>query len=277
VPLWFKVGFMNIAIIIPARYGSTRFEGKPLALINGKAMIDHTADIAEVAAQDHKNVTVIIATDDDRIAAHCTAQGRSVLMTSNSCKTGSDRVLEAAIKLSDEPDIVINLQGDAPLTPISALQNVIREFSANPEAQVVTPVQQLSWNDLDKLRRNKQTTPFTGTTAVLNKNNRAFWFSKNILPAMRKEEQYRHGGELSPVYQHIGLYGYRLDILKKFVNLPEGHYEALEGLEQLRFLENDIPIQCVHVDAQEIVHSGVDSPEDIPRAEAILRSRMIAA
>lgn len=181
--------------------------------------------------------------------------------------------MEAAIKLSNEPEIVINLQGDAPLTPIFALEKVIREFSANPEAQVVTPVQQLPWDALDKLRRNKQTTPFTGTTAVLNKHNRALWFSKNILPAMRKEEKYRHGGALSPVYQHLGLYGYRLDVLKKFINLPEGTYEELEGLEQLRFLENDIPIQCVHVDPNEVIHSGVDSPEDIPRAEAILRAR----
>jgi 3-deoxy-manno-octulosonate cytidylyltransferase (CMP-KDO synthetase) len=267
---------MKIAIIIPARYGSTRFEGKPLALIAGKAMIDHTADIADAAAQGNRNVSVIIATDDERIKDHAEAQGRTVLMTSDKCKTGSDRVMEAAIKLSDEPDIVINLQGDAPLTPLSALQNVIREFSVNPDVQVVTPVQQLSWNDLDRLRRNKQTTPFTGTTAVLNKHNRALWFSKNILPAIRKEDKYRHGGALSPVYQHLGLYGYRLDILKKFVNLPEGYYEALEGLEQLRFLENDIPIHCVEISADEVVHSGVDSPEDIPRAEAILRSRKVS-
>lgn len=264
---------MTIAIIIPARYGSTRFEGKPLALINGKAMIDHTADLAMMAAEGYKDVSVIIATDDPRIESHCKAQGREVLMTSDTCKTGSDRVLEASVKLTNQPDIVINLQGDAPLTPVSALKQVIREFSVNPEAKVVTPVQQLSWNDLDKLRRNKQSTPFTGTTAVLGKNNRALWFSKNILPAMRKEEKYRHGGALSPVYQHIGLYGYRFDILKKFVNLPEGQYEELEGLEQLRFLENDIPIHCVEVDANEIIHSGIDSPEDIARAESLLRSR----
>jgi len=263
----------KIAIIIPARYGSTRFEGKPLALINGTAMIDHTINVAVKASEGYKDITVIVATDDDRIKAHCESQGHAVLMTSDTCKTGSDRVMEAAIKLSDEPDIVINLQGDAPLTPVSALEKVIREFSANPEAQVVTPVQQLSWNDLDKLRRNKETTPFTGTTCVLNKHNKALWFSKNILPAMRKEDKYRHGGALSPVYQHLGLYGYRLDILKKFVNLPEGQYEELEGLEQLRFLENDIPIQCVKVDSNEVIHSGVDSPEDIPRAEAILRGR----
>lgn len=264
---------MKITIIIPARYGSTRFEGKPLALINGKAMIDHVVELAMIAAKNYKDVSVIVATDDARIENHCKSQGHKVLMTSETCKTGSDRVLEAAVKLTNQPDIVLNLQGDAPLTPISAIESVIREFSANPEAQVVTPIQQLSWDALDKLRRNKMTTPFSGTTAVIGKNNRALWFSKNILPAMRKEEKYRHGGALSPVYQHIGLYGYKFDVLKRFVNLPEGNYEALEGLEQLRFLENDIPITCVKISADEVVHSGVDSPEDIARAESLLRSR----
>ena len=264
---------MKIAIIIPARYGSTRFPGKPLALLNGKAMIDHVYDLAVTAAASYKDVQVMIATDDNRIKTHCDNQGRQVLMTSENCKTGSDRVLEAAIKLSDEPDIVVNLQGDAPLTPISAIKAVIRAFHVEPETQVATPVQQLTWNDLDRLRRNKQTTPFSGTTAVIGKNDRALWFSKNILPAMRKEDKYRHGGELSPVYQHLGLYGYRLEVLKKFVNLPEGKYEALEGLEQLRFLENDISLKCVYISQDEVVNSGVDSPEDIDRAEVLLRSR----
>lgn len=268
---------MNIAIIIPARYGSTRFPGKPLALINGKAMIDHVSDLADMAARDFKDARVIVATDDARIQDHCEAQGRQVLITSDTCKTGSDRVLEAAIKLADEPDIVINLQGDAPLTPLSALREVIKAFHVDPRAEVVTPVQQLSWRDLDKLRRNKMTTPFSGTTAVIGKNNRALWFSKTILPAIRKEEAMREQSDTSPVYQHLGLYGYRLDVLKRFVNLPEGKYEALEGLEQLRFLENDISITCVHIPHDEIVHSGVDSPEDIERAESLLRSRKIAS
>ena len=268
---------MKIAIIIPARYGSTRFPGKPLAPINGKAMIDHVYDLALDASRDYKNIEVIIATDDVRIEAHCHGKKRHVLMTSESCRTGSDRVLEAAVKLEDEPDIVVNLQGDAPLTPVIALQNVIKAFHIDPQCQVATPVQQLAWGDLDRLRRNKQTTPFSGTTAILDKNNQALWFSKNILPAIRKEDSLRAKSDLSPVYQHLGLYGYRLDILKKFVNLPEGRYEALEGLEQLRFLENGISITCVDIPHNEIVNSGVDSPEDIGRAEALLRSRKGAA
>ena len=264
---------MKIAIVIPARYASTRFPGKPLALINGKAMIDHVYDLAVTAATAYKDVQVIIATDDNRIQTHCAGQGHQVLMTSENCKTGSDRVLEAAIKLTDEPDIVINLQGDAPLTPVKAVEEVIRAFHIDPEISVATPVQQLSWDDLDRLRRNKQTTPMSGTTVVMNKQNRALWFSKQILPAIRTEGKYRHGGALSPVYQHRGLYGYRLDVLKKFVNLPEGFYESMEGLEQLRFLENEIPITCVQIPHDEIVNSGVDSPEDIERVESLLRVR----
>ncbi len=263
---------MNIAIIIPARYGSTRFPGKPLALINGKAMIDHVYELAQLTMKDYKNIQVIVATDDARIQTHCEGNGYQVLMTSENCKTGSDRVLEAAVKLEDEPDIIINLQGDAPLTPLSALTKVIHGFHVDPDAQVVTPVQQLSWADLDKLRRNKITTPFSGTTALLGKNNRALWFSKTILPAIRKEDNMRTRNDLSPVYQHLGLYGYRFDVLKRFVNLPEGKYEALEGLEQLRLLENDIPITCVEIAHSETVNSGIDSPEDIARAESLLRS-----
>jgi 3-deoxy-manno-octulosonate cytidylyltransferase (CMP-KDO synthetase) len=264
---------MKTAIIIPARYGSTRFPGKPLALIHGKAMIDHVCELAEAAVSDMKTAQVIVATDDKRIEDHCKRAGREVLITSETCKTGSDRVLEAAVKLPDQPDIVINLQGDAPLTPLVAIEKVIREFSINPDARVVTPVQRLSWMDLDRLRRHKQTTPFSGTTCVMNNHNRALWFSKNIIPAIRKEDKDRQLGDLSPVYQHLGLYGYRFDTLKKFVNLNEGYYEKLEGLEQLRFLENDIPVTCVEIPSTETVNSGVDSPEDIARVESLLRAK----
>jgi 3-deoxy-manno-octulosonate cytidylyltransferase (CMP-KDO synthetase) len=262
---------MKLAIIIPARFGSTRFPGKPLAMINGKAMINHVYDLAMEAATMVKDTQVIIATDDDRIEAHCKNQGQNYLRTSESCKTGSDRVLEAAVKLSEEPDVVINLQGDAPLMPLCALQTIICRFAQEPDLEVVTPVKQLSWNELSKLKRKKKLTPFSGTTVAIGKNGEAKWFSKLILPAIRKEDDLMQESELSPVYQHLGLYGYRLDILKKFVNWPEGKYEALEGLEQLRFLENNVPVHCVELPQDAVIHSGIDSPEDIDSAEAALR------
>lgn len=264
---------MKLAIIIPARFGSTRFPGKPLALINGKAMIDHVYDLAINAAKIIKDSQVIIATDDDRIEDHCTAMGHHVLRTSTTCKTGSDRVLEAAVKLPTPPDIVINLQGDAPLTPPIALEKIIHTFLSQPDVQVATPVKQLSWDEYGRLKRNKKITPYSGTTAVVGKNGQAKWFSKQIIPLIRGEEALMQESEHSPIFQHLGLYGYRLDILKKFVNLPMGKYEALEGLEQLRFLENDIPIQCLELPQNTVIHSGIDSPEDIESAESTLRSQ----
>lgn len=264
---------MKIVVIIPARFASTRFPGKPLALINGRAMIDHVHDLAVLAVKPFGDTAIYVATDDDRIEHYCKAQGYKVSRTSETCKTGSDRVLEAAVKLSDEPDIVINLQGDAPLAPIEALQKIIEAFVHNPETQVATAVKELSWAQLDHLRENKKKTPFSGTTVILNKKDKALWFSKTILPTIRKEAEMRETNDMSPVLQHIGLYGYRLDILRKFVNLPEGHYEKLEGLEQLRFIENDIAIQCVRLPKDVIVHSGIDSPEDVASAEKIMRAK----
>lgn len=262
---------MKTAIIIPARYASTRFPGKPLALINGRAMIDHVHDLAVRASRNIKDVSIIVATDDNRIEDHCLSRSYSVLKTSSACKTGSDRVLEAAIKLPEEPDIVINLQGDAPLIPVEAIEKVIYCFANTPDTQAATPVKQLSWEELSRLRRRKRITPFSGTTAILGKHDKALWFSKMLIPLIRDEEKMLENDPVSPVYQHLGLYGYRLDTLKKFVNTPQGLYERLEGLEQLRFLENDIPIQCVRLSASALIHSGIDSPEDVDSVESLLR------
>ena len=109
----------------------------------------------------------------------------------------------------------------------------------------------------------------------MNKSNNAMWFSKTVLPAIRKEDDMMIEDDLSPVYQHLGLYGYWLDILKKFVNLKEGVYEQLEGLEQLRFIENDIPVRCVPLQTGTTIHSGIDSPEDVESAESTLRAMRV--
>lgn len=260
---------MNIAIIIPARYGSTRFPGKPLAKIAGKTMLQRVVEIGQKAIEGKHNVTLAVATEDERIADHCQEIDVEYVMTSKACATGSDRVLEASDKLGHF-DFVIGLQGDAPFTPSQAIIKMIEAFSANPNIEVVTPVINLRWEELDTLRRNKKTTPFSGTTAILNKYGQAIWFSKNIIPAIRKEDRSQ---EFSPVYQHIGLYGYHADTLRHFVNLSQGHYEVLEGLEQLRFLENNISIQTIALDVDaSLAQAGIDSPEDIERAEEILRS-----
>jgi 3-deoxy-manno-octulosonate cytidylyltransferase (CMP-KDO synthetase) len=263
---------MKIALIIPARYASTRFPGKPLTMIGGQTMLSRVVNIAKQVASEVEGITFAVATEDERICAHAEELGVQGIMTSDDCKTGSDRVLEASKKLG-KFDFILGLQGDAPFTPPTALIKMIEAFKENPSIEVVTPVINLRWEELDNLREQKKITPFSGTTAIINNNGQALWFSKNILPAIRKEEKYRDE-EFSPVHQHIGLYGYRADILEKFVSLPEGHYEKLEGLEQLRLLENDITIQTVTLDVPlGLAQAGIDSPEDVTRAEKMLKAQ----
>ena len=193
-------------------------------------------------------------------------------MTDPACKTGSDRVLAALKGIEDKPDFVLNLQGDAPFTEPMAVKRIINAFFDNPEYEVVTPIHRLTWKDLDRLREAKKATPFSGTTAITNKDGGAVWFSKNILPAIRGEETLRMEDQFSPVNQHIGLYGYRTDILQKFCALKPSPYEELEGLEQLRMLENGIKVQTVEIElAPGRIQSGVDTPEDIERAEEYIR------
>ena len=156
---------------------------------------------------------------------------------------------------------------------VEEVQALIDTFKTNPEVEVVTPVHRLSWDDLDRLREAKKSTPFSGTTAIVDEDHKALWFSKNILPAIRKEDALREESDISPVHQHMGLYGFRTDILKKFCALPQGVYEQLEGLEQLRMLENGIAITAVHVDIDKgTIQSGIDTPEDLMRAEKLLQA-----
>lgn len=267
---------MKIAIIIPARYGSTRFPGKPLTAIAGETMLSRVVNIGREVQKKHPDIYMAVATEDSRIEKHCNEIGVDCLMTSDNCATGSDRVLEAIEKTGDQFDFVLGLQGDAPFTPVAALTKMITAVQNNQNIQVITPVVPLRWEELDALRTQKQTTPFSGTTAIIDKNNQAKWFSKNIIPAIRKEETYRTS-EFSPVHQHIGLYGFRVETLKQFVALPQGRYEQLEGLEQLRLLENDIPIHTVTLNiAAGLAQAGIDSPEDVERAEKMLAAQKTA-
>lgn len=261
----------TIAIIIPARYASTRFPGKPLADIAGRPMIERVAFIAKQTARQIPNVHYAVATEDQRIVDFCAARDIPAILTDDTCKTGTDRVAQAIKNLGWTPDIILGLQGDAPFTPISAVTGVIEALRANPRVDVATPVVNLRWAELDQLIAGKKSTPFTGTTCVMDSSGRALWFSKNIIPAMRKEKELREKSEFSAVYQHLGLYGYRASALQKFMSLPEGVYEKLEGLEQLRLLENDMYIQAVVLNIDlGLAQAGVDSPEDIIRAEGVI-------
>ncbi len=265
----------KILIAIPARYASTRFPGKPLAKIAGKEMLLRVWENARKAASSAPDVRVIVTAEDDRIEAFCNDKGIDFVRTSDTCKTGTDRVREAIANLGIAPSFVINLQGDNPMCPPWFVEEMIAAYKSDNQVQMVTPVTRLSWAELDALREAKKVTPFSGTTAIVGKDMNALWFSKNIIPAIRKEKELREaaaasGDNLSPIFRHIGLYGYSLEALNAFAGLPEGEYEKLEGLEQLRFIENGYRVRVVVVDYKGYGSmSGIDSPEDVKRAEEL--------
>ncbi len=263
---------MKVAIAIPARFGSTRFPGKPLAKIGGKTMLERVVNVAQKSIEGMDNAFVFTTTESREIAEHAENIGVPCIITPASCATGSDRVLSALRQLDEWPDFIVNLQGDAPFTPPSVVRAIIGAFQANEWLEVITPVHQLSWKDLDRMRIDKQSTPFSGTTAVVGAQGRALWFSKNIIPAIRDENSLRADNDKSPIYQHMGLYGFRSDVLEKFCSLPQGTYEQLEGLEQLRMLENGINVHTVSIESEQgLVQSGIDTPEDLARAEKMLK------
>lgn len=257
---------MKPLIVIPARYASTRFPGKPLAEIGGIAMLERTAMVA------HKVGDFVCATDDERIEDFCRERDLPVVMTDPDLRSGSDRAKVAADLFDPSADIIVNLQGDAPFTPPAYVQACLDALTADPSADISTPVMALSWDALDELRDAKKATPFSGTCAILGDDGRARWFSKNIIPAIRKESSMREENETSPVLQHVGLYAYRRAALARYVTLPPSPYEQLEGLEQLRALENGLTIACARVDSHPMSQAGIDTPEDLARAEARLAS-----
>jgi 3-deoxy-manno-octulosonate cytidylyltransferase (CMP-KDO synthetase) len=258
-------------IVIPARYGSTRFPGKPLALLAGKSMLERMVSLARHAAQQIADTQVLVATDDTRIQACAETLAVNCVMTPTDCPTGSDRVLHAVNQLTDPPELVINLQCDVPLIPadwVVQMINILRQESVN----VVTPAIQLTWELLDQLRETKATSPFSGTTVVIDKHEQALWFSKMIIPAIRDEAALRKDSLHSPVFRHVGLYGYTLDMLHQYVALPQTSYERLESLEQLRLLEHGYPIRVIKVAQGRYPSlSGIDTREDAERAEALLQ------
>ncbi|MEJ2682050.1 MAG: 3-deoxy-manno-octulosonate cytidylyltransferase [Gammaproteobacteria bacterium] len=285
---------IDTLVIIPARWGSSRFPGKPLTPLAGKSLLERVHDAAIYATKTLPHVAVIVATEDSRVCQHAHSFGANAIITSDQCATGTDRAhatlealsqssptaVQASTSIKDKtlPHInwIINLQGDAPLTPPRVIQQLIQRLRSNPDIGVLTPVTQLSWSALDAFRANKITTPHSGTTVTIDAHERALWFSKQIIPAIRQEATQREQSTLSPVWHHIGLYGYRRDALERFVALPISQYETLEGLEQLRLLENHIPIHTLPVDPNEIslgnmsALSGVDTPEDAERITAWL-------
>lgn len=255
-----------VAIIIPSRWGSRRLPGKPLALINGVTVLERVVRLARSAG--HPASSILVATDDERIARQCAALEQRVVMTDPSIGSGSARVLAAARASGHHLAAVVNLQGDAPFVPVQAIQAVVAALRDGKE--VVTPVVRLSWQSLDAMRDHKRGAPFSGTTCVRDEDGTALWFSKQVIPSLRHEKSLRDTTDRSPIFRHLGLYGYTLGALARFEAAPPAPYELLEDLEQLRFLALGIPVHTVEVNEPAIAMSGIDSIDDLDLAEALI-------
>ncbi len=260
---------MSILLVIPARYESSRFPGKPLAFFedsNGKkiSLIEKTWKLAlKLNFIDKK----IVATDDIRIKEFCESFGAEVCMTSKDLKNGSERVAEA-LKLQDERyDIIVNLQGDAPLTPIWVIEDLVKELIKSNN-KVTTPILKCDQESLKKLIIDKNAGRVGATTVVFDKNLNALYFSKELIPHTRQSDL---KSNKNFVYHHIGVYAYKAEALKLYNRLPQGFLEKQEGLEQLRFLENDINIKCVISSLRGNQFWELNNPSDIPIIEKILK------
>lgn len=234
--------------IIPARFGSTRFPGKPLADIAGKPMFWHVFTRACECPELSK---VFLATDDDRIFFAAKELGVPVIMTRVDHPSGTDRVLEAAQLLNLPGDsIIVNIQGDEPLLQPAMLTELVQPF-VSPDVEVTTLARKIGQNEAASINQVK---------VVFSKSGRALYFSRSPVPFYRD-------GKDGVLFGHIGLYAFRMDALRKFVALGQGSLETAEKLEQLRLLENDIPINVVLTEHKSI---GVDTPEDILKLSELL-------
>lgn len=257
---------MKTVILIPARYPSQRFPGKPLAMLTGATgkarSLIHRSWEAAMAVEGVDGVHVL--TDDDRIAEAARDFGASVLMTSEAPRNGTERCAEALPQL-DAPDVIVNLQGDAPLTPPHYVEALISAME-DTDVKMATPVLATEHDHLDALREDRKQGRVGATTAVFRPDGDALYFSKEVLPFA---DRARETG--LTVWHHVGCYAYRPDALRAYSDLPQGKLETVEGLEQLRFLENGIPVRCVPVEARGRAFWELNNPSDIPLIEAIMK------
>lgn len=244
--------------IIPARYGSSRFPGKPLAVIGGKSMIQRVYEQAKKSLDE-----VWVATDDDRIRQAVIAFGGQTVMTSPMHRSGTDRCAEAVTKIFgnsfDPDDVIINIQGDEPFIKPEQIKAVTECFTG-PEVQIATLVRKVvPGEDLANVNQPK---------VVLSKSMDALYFSRSVIPYIRDSgtEEWTSGHEY---YKHIGLYGYRTGTLMQITELPQSPLELAESLEQLRWLENGFRIRCSVTTWES---HGIDTPLDLEKAESMLRS-----
>ena len=256
---------MKFVGIIPARYASTRFPGKPLAVLGGKTVIQRVYEQVTGVLDD-----AWVATDDERIRDAVEAFGGRVVMTRADHKSGTDRIEEAAEKIYNNveqgcgradamPDVIINIQGDEPFIQPSQLETVCRLFD-DPQTQIAT---------LGKpFETMEQVENANSPKIVTDVNGYALYFSRSVIPFVRGRERGEWLGAF-PFLKHIGLYAYRRKVLAEITRLPQSPLELAESLEQLRWLQNGYRIKVGITDVETV---GIDTPEDLARAEAILRN-----
>jgi len=259
---------VNCVILIPARYQSTRYPGKPLVELRGatgtaKPLIQRSVEAARRIAGVS---SVFVTTDDERIAEACTSFGVGVIMTSPECRNGTERCAEAIAQLHD-PDLVINFQGDALLTPPGFVEALIARMADDQDALVATPAMLLRSDEVRALQVEEAAGCVGGTSVVIDTQGRALYFSKRLIPHLP-------GGtldtEMSPVRLHVGVYAYRPSALERYVATPVTELEMLEGLEQLRFLVAGMPIAVVDVATPPFMLRELNNPEDVAPIEAAL-------
>lgn len=250
---------MKFIGIIPARYASTRFPGKPLAILGGKTMIERVYRQVEGVLDD-----VVVATDDERIFSKVQQFGGKVVMTSTKHKSGTDRVHEAFTLVGKGYDVVVNIQGDEPFIHAKQLQ-ALRQCFTDPSVDIATLVKPFNPEDGFEALEN-----VNSPKVVLNNKMEALYFSRSIIPYTRgKDKKEWLSGHT--YYKHIGLYAYRAKALCEITSLPQSSLEIAESLEQLRWIENGYKIK---VGISEIETIGIDTPEDLKHAEAFLLSHI---
>lgn len=263
---------MKTVILIPARYKSTRFPGKPLAELtqkdgSRKSLIQMSWEVASTIAGVDE---VHVVTDDNRIRAAAEGFGASVIMTSPEAENGTARCAEALASGAVTADLVVNFQGDAPLTPPWFVEDLIAAMKADPGAQMATPVLQCDPATYAMFVEDRQNGRVGGTTAVFGEDYRALYFSKEIVPYI---DPGRVPARDIPVYHHVGVYAYRPEALRSYTFWGVSRLEVLEGLEQLRFLVHGIPVRCVVVESRGRVFWELNNPADVDRIEKVLREQ----
>jgi 3-deoxy-manno-octulosonate cytidylyltransferase (CMP-KDO synthetase) len=245
---------MNILIIIPSRYGSTRFEGKPLIDIHGKSLVRRTY---EQALKTQLNAKVLVATDDERIHQHVLEFGESV-MTSSDHVSGTDRCFEVYSKQNEPIDIVVNLQGDEPFILPSQIEALVKAFE-NPEVEIAT-LKKPILNSPDLLNPNI-------VKVVSQSNGLALYFSRQSIPYIRNQSESEWKDSFK-YFRHIGIYAFRANVIHGLSQLKPSSLEIAESLEQLRWLENGYKI---HVTETDFVSPAIDTPEDLLTVDNFLK------